>query len=265
MTRWLLRTLTELSSRKTVSRLAGHLAKSRLSRHWIPRFVAMYRVNVAEAEKRPEEYETLQAFFTRRLKPGARPVDADPAALVSPVDGTVVACGPITDGTILQVKGQDYTVRELLNGSPRVPLYLDGHAWVLYLSPSDYHRVHAPCEGDIVETDHVPGRTYPVNDFGLRFMSRVLVRNERRVTYIRHGRGEVAVVKVGALNVSSIRYADPLPHRLAKGEEFAWFEFGSTVVLLTSSGLCTPRADLKPGQTVRMGERLATIRLHPPA
>lgn len=265
MTRWLLRTLTELTSRKTVSRLAGHLAKSRLSRRWITRFAAVYRVNVAEAEKRLDEYETLNAFFTRRLKPGARPVDADPAALVSPVDGTVIACGPVADGTILQVKGQDYTVQELLNGSPRVPLYLNGHAWVLYLSPSDYHRIHAPCDGDIVETDHIPGRTYPVNDFGLRFMRRALARNERRVTYIRHGRGEVAVVKVGALNVASIRYADPLPDRLAKGDEFAWFEFGSTVVLLASGGLCTPRADLQPGQAVRMGERLATIRAHPPA
>jgi len=259
MTRWLLRALTELSSRRSVSRLAGLLANSRLSRRLIPVFVSMYRIDTAEAELPPEHYPTLNAFFTRRLKPGSRPVDPDPAALVSPVDAMLIAAGAVADGTVIEVKGQSYSLPELLGGSPRIPIFAGGCYWVLYLSPSDYHRIHAPCDGDIAEKERIPGRTYPVNEFGLRRLRRVLSRNERLVTYIRHEKGEVAVVKVGAMNVSSIRYAEPLPSRLVKGEEFARFEFGSTVVLLAEGGLCVPREDLRPGDRIRMGERLATF------
>ena len=202
MNRSLLRMMTELSSRKFVSRITGRFAKSSLSRRWIPRFAAMYKIPVEEAEKRLEEYDSLNDFFTRRLKPGSRPVDPSSNALVSPVDAKITACGTIEDGQLLQVKGQDYTLEELLHGSPRTSQYLHGYFWVLYLSPTDYHRIHSPCEGDVVESEHIPGRVYPVNEFGLTSMRRVLSRNERLVSYIRHSLGEVAVVKVGALNVS---------------------------------------------------------------
>lgn len=259
MNRWLLRSMTELTSRKFVSRLTGRLAKSRLSRRWIPRFAALYRIPVEEAEKHWGEYASLNEFFTRRLKPGARSVDDGPGALVSPVDAKITACGRIEDGLLLQVKGQDYTLDELLNGSPRIGQYKSGYYWVLYLSPTDYHRIHAPCAGTIVECEHVPGRVYPVNEFGLTSMRRVLSRNERLITYVRHNEGEVAVVKVGALNVSSIRYVEPKPMQLERGGELAYFEFGSTVVLLTQNGTCNPREDLAPGDKVRMGERLGTL------
>ena len=251
--------MTELSSHKFVSRLTGRFAKSALSRRLIARFAAAYRIAVEEAEKPLDQYGSLNEFFIRRLKPGLRPVDADPAALVSPVDARITACGPVTDGMLLRVKGQDYSLRELLNGSPRLPQYAHGRFWVLYLSPSDYHRIHAPCSGDIVETEHVPGRVYPVNEFGLSWVRGVLSRNERLITYIRHAGGEAAVVKVGALNVSSIRYVEPKPARLEKGQEFAYFEFGSTIVLLTASGTCKPREDLKAGDRVRMGEKLGEL------
>lgn len=259
MSRPLLRLMTELSSRKFVSRMTGRFAKSSLSRRWIPRFAAMYKIPIEEAEKKLADYGSLNEFFTRRLKPGSRVVDAGEQALVSPVDALVTACGPIRDGLLLQVKGQDYTLEELLNGSPRLSQYRHGYYWVLYLSPTDYHRIHSPCEGTVVETEHIPGRVYPVNDFGLRSMKRVLSRNERLVTYIRHDLGETAVVKVGALNVSSIRYVEPKPVRLDRGGELAYFEFGSTVVLLTEDGTCEPRADVKAGTKVRMGERLGTL------
>lgn len=259
MNRPLLRLMTELSSRKFISRLTGTLAKSSLSRRWIPRFAAVYKIPVEEAEKRLDEYGSLNEFFTRRLKPGRRPIDDSAQAIVSPVDALITACGTIEDGLLLQIKGQDYTLDELLNGSPRASQYRHGYYWVLYLSPTDYHRIHSPCEGDIVESEHIPGRVYPVNDFGLKHMKRVLSRNERLVTYIRHSIGEVAVVKVGALNVSSIRYVEPLPKQLDRGGELAYFEFGSTVVLLTEDGTLEPRANLKVGDKVRMGERIGTL------
>jgi len=259
MNRWLLRAMTELTSRKFVSRLTGRLAKSPLSRRMIPRFAKLYRIAVHEAEKPVEQYGSLNEFFTRRLKPGARVVDPAPEALVSPVDALITACGVIRGGTLLQVKGQDYTLGELLNDSPRVSQYRDGCYWVLYLSPTDYHRIHSPCSGTVVESEAIPGRVYPVNEFGLTSMRKVLSRNERLATYIQHEGGEVAVVKVGALNVSSIRYVEPRPKRLERGDELAYFEFGSTVVLLAEDGTCAPRVDLKPGVKVRMGERLGTL------
>lgn len=260
MERRLLRAMTELTSRKWLSRLTGAFAKSSFSRRLIRRFAHAYRISIEEAEKTVEEYRSLNEFFTRRLKPGSRPLDEAENALISPVDARIAACGMIQDGILLQVKGQDYTLDELLGGSPRIPQYQHGYYWVLYLSPTDYHRIHSPCSGKAVETDLIPGRVYPVNDFGLTFMRRVLSRNERLITYIRHEHGEVAVVKVGALNVSSIRYVDNTPPQtVARGAELAYFEFGSTVVLLAENGTVAPRNEIKAGDAVKMGERLGTL------
>jgi phosphatidylserine decarboxylase len=253
--------MTELSSRKWVSQLTGAFAKSRLSRGFIPRFASSYGIRVEEAEKPLHEYGSLNDFFTRRLKPGLRPIDPAPDVLTSPVDALITGMGPIHEGAILNVKGQDYTVEELLNRSPRVVNYKNGFCFVLYLSPTDYHRIHSPASGDVIETEHVPGKVYPVNDFGLTQMRRVLSRNERLITFLREQAGEIAVVKVGALNVSSIRYVEARPpQRLERGGELAYFEFGSTVVLLTENGIFTPRDDLQVGSKVRMGEALGRLR-----
>ncbi|ALS29315.1 archaetidylserine decarboxylase [Paenibacillus cisolokensis] len=259
MTKWLLRSMTELSSRKWISRLTGRFAHSRASRRFIPRFARIYGIRVEEAEKPLEQYTTLNEFFTRRLKPGMRIVDSAPDALVSPVDALITGLGQAREGTVLNIKGQDYSIEELLNRSPRTENYKNGYCIVLYLSPTDYHRIHVPADGTIVERERVTGKVYPVNDFGLRHMRRVLSRNERLITYIRHRGGEMAVVKVGAMNVSGIRYTDPERNEVRKGEELACFEFGSTVVLLTENGTFEPRADLRPGLKVKMGEALGRL------
>ncbi len=256
MTKWLLRSMTELSSRKWISRITGRFAQSAASRHFIPRFAAAYGIKVDEAEKALSEYRTLNEFFTRRLKPGARQIDDGRQSLVSPVDALVTGAGSIEQGTLLNVKGQNYTVDELLGGSPRAANYMSGYYLVLYLSPTDYHRIHVPVTGHVVEREHLPGKVYPVNDFGLRHMRRVLSRNERLITYMSNADGEVAVIKVGAMNVSSIRYILPMKDDLRRGDELACFEFGSTVVLLMEDGSFEPRSDMKPGVKVRMGERL---------
>lgn len=254
-----MRLLTELSSRKWLSRLTGAFAKSGASKPFIPKFAKMYGIRVEDAEKALHEYGSLNEFFTRRLKPGARPIDGRPAILVSPVDALITGMGTIEAGLIVNVKGQDYTLAELLNRSPRMEKYKDGYYFVLYLSPTDYHRIHTPVAGERIETEHIPGKVYPVNDFGLRHMKRVLSRNERLVTYIRHDGGEVAVVKVGALNVSSIKYVDERAQLWERGQELAYFEFGSTVVLLTEDGTFAPREDLAVGHKVKMGEALGTL------
>ncbi|MFD1953693.1 archaetidylserine decarboxylase [Paenibacillus thailandensis] len=263
MNRFLLRSMTELSSRKWISRLTGRFAKSRQSRIFLARFVKLYGINVDEAEKPFKQYESLNEFFTRRLQEGARPIDHSADTLTSPVDALITGIGTIKDGTIVNVKGQDYTVDELLSHSPRMENYRNGRYIVLYLSPTDYHRIHAPATGRIVEREHIAGKVYPVNDFGMRHMRGVLSRNERLITYIRLKEGEVAVVKVGAMNVSSIRYTEPLADTVQKGEELAYFEFGSTVVLLTQQGLFVPRPDLKEGVKIKMGEALGKLGVQP--
>ncbi|ASS68967.1 MULTISPECIES: archaetidylserine decarboxylase [unclassified Paenibacillus] len=256
---WLFRHMTELGSRKWISRLTGSFAKSRASRGFIPRFARTYGIRTEEAERAIQEYATLNEFFTRRLKPGMRPVDDTADMAVSPVDALVTGAGPIQDGTMLGIKGQDYTVEELLNGSPRIQNYRNGYYAVLYLSPTDYHRIHVPADGVIVEREHLPGRVYPVNEFGLTRMRRVLSRNERLVTYMTHNGGEIAIVKVGALNVSSIRYTEPQTADVRRGDELAYFEFGSTVVLLFEDGTFEPRTDLAVGLKVKMGEQLGKL------
>lgn len=264
MMRWLLRSMIELSSRKWISRMTGRLAQSTVSRGFIRSFAQIYQIQIQEAEKPISEYRSLNEFFTRRLIPGARPIDNDPAALVSPVDALITSAGPVKSGTIFNIKGQDYTIEDLLGRSPRAAKYSEGFYMVLYLSPTDYHRIHVPIDGTIVERVHTPGKVYPVNDFGLRHMKRVLSRNERLTTYIRHYGGEVAVIKIGAMNVSSIKYVEPLVKDVEKGQELAYFEFGSTVVLLTEDRTFTLRDHLNPGMKVRMGESLGTLRLSNP-
>jgi phosphatidylserine decarboxylase len=252
--------LTELSSRKWISQLTGRVAQSKVSRHWIPRFAKLYGISIDDAEKTLEDYASLNDFFTRRLKSGLRPIDGEVNSMVSPVDGLITGIGEIKDGQLLNVKGQDYTVEELLNHSPRIVNYAHGFYMVIYLSPTDYHRIHSPISGKILETEYIRGKVYPVNDFGLRYMRRTLSRNERLITYIQHQSGEVAVVKVGAMNVSSIRYVEPTSSQQERGQELAFFEFGSTVVLLMESGTFSPRNDLMCNSKVKMGEAIGLIR-----
>ncbi|MEB3100443.1 archaetidylserine decarboxylase [Ferviditalea candida] len=254
-----LRLLTELTSRKWISRITGSYAKSKFSKPFIPHFAKIYGIRIEDAEKRLDEYQSLNEFFTRRLKPDVRAIDGDASSVISPVDAVITGLGTIESGRIVNVKGQDYTIDELLNDSPRKVNYRDGFYFVLYLSPSDYHRIHAPIGGKIVETEHIAGKVYPVHDFALREMRRVLSRNERLITYIQHAAGELAVVKVGAMNVSSIRYVEPLPGQINKGDELAYFEFGSTVVLLMENGTFRCREDLNIGMPVRMGQSLGKI------
>ncbi|MFD1772403.1 archaetidylserine decarboxylase [Paenibacillus rhizophilus] len=260
MVKRLLRLMTELSSHRWISRIMGAFSHSRISRLLIPAFIRTYHIPASQAEKDPSEYATLNEFFSRRLKPGMRTITEETDAVASPVDAMITAMGDISSGTILNVKGQDYKLEELLNHSPHQELYKKGFFFVLYLSPTDYHRIHSPVTGKMAESDYIRGRCYPVNEFGMRHMKGVLCRNERLITYIAHRAGEIAVVKVGAMNVSSIRYSDESKRAWEIGEDLAYFEFGSTVVLLAENGIFIPRPGLEPGMKVKMGEMLGFLR-----
>lgn len=257
---WLLRSMTELTSRKWISAITGAFAQSPLSRKLIRTFANTYKIDIDEAEKPLEQYRTLNEFFTRRLKPNMRQIDAAAEAVVSPVDALITSCGQIDKGTIVNVKGQNYSIAELLADEQRSRAFEHGYYFVLYLSPTDYHRIHAPVAGKIVDKVHLPGKVYPVNQFGLTHMKLVLSRNERLITYIQAGERMIAAVKVGALNVSSIQYVDKNKTELERGEELAYFAFGSTVVLLAESDSFEADEGIKPDMKVRMGQRLGLLK-----
>lgn len=248
-----------LVSYKGLSRMTGYLTQTSWSRHLIPWYAKKFDIRTDEAEKDLKEYRSLNEFFIRRLKDGLRPVDPDPDSLASPVDGTVTGIGRIYASLSLMVKGQPYTVGELLGGASACGRFGDGFFIVLYLSPADYHRVHSPVGGEITARLHLPGRTYPVHGKSLA-AGKVLDRNERLITVIRHRHGVLTVAKVGALNVSGIKYTDPGSGNPEKGEELAYFEFGSTVVLLMENGPFAFRGDLRTGSRVRAGETLGRWR-----
>jgi phosphatidylserine decarboxylase len=223
----------------------------------------------------PFAYESFNAFFTRELRPGARPLAPDAHALVSPVDGTVSQLGAINAGALLQAKGMQYTCEGLLADVPAASRYLGGSFACLYLAPYNYHRIHMPCDGVLRATRYVPGHLFSVNAATARTVPDLFARNERVVCDFDTDDGPLCLVLVGALFVGSIEtvYAgeiNPPPARGGKvqvieagtgrtfkrGEELGRFNMGSTVIVLTGAAAkYAPRVE--PGEPVRLGQLLA--------
>lgn len=246
-----------------MSALVGWLADRRVPRALRPaayRTFARYAgADLEEARGTLDIYPSLSAFFVRQLVDGARPVDAAPERLISPVDGTVQAIAPVGRGDFVQAKGHHYPVAELLDGVGS-DLDLEGAlAWTLYLGPKDYHRIHAPEAGRLTEVHWVRGSRFSVAPDVLA-RRKVLSINERCVLRFETARGPLLLVCVGALNVGRIRVTgvepgvDAEPNReLARGDEVARFELGSTVVLITPPGSARPNVWTYEGRAVRLG------------
>ena len=281
----LVRDLIRWAPKRTFSTALGAVARipvpqgarAAVYRAWARRF----GIDLAEAELPLEEYPTLDDFFTRRLREGARPVDSDPEVAVSPVDAEVLEVGELEGGRLLQAKGCEFTVGALLADTARAERYLGGDYVTLYLSPRDYHRIHAPVAGRIVACSHVPGELFPVNARAVRDVEGLYCCNERLVTFLEGGFGEVAVVKVAACGVGCVtatydpgvrthtprcagrRDYDP-PPEVRKGDEIGVFHLGSTVIVLFQPG----RVALEPltrGQRLQCGRPLARRRGPRPA
>lgn len=244
------------------------------------RFARAYGIEIAEAEQALAAYPRIDDFFTRRLRAGARTIDPAPDAVVSPADGTVVESGVVTAGQLLQVKGVHFALDVLLDDPDGARRLAGGAYLTTYLSPRDYHRVHAPVSGRIVGWRHVPGILLPV---GARSVARepgLFTRNERLVTWIEGEAGLCAVVMVAAVGVGNItaaydpdvethgrsfvraavrqRVYDPAKS-VTKGQELGTFHMGSTTVAIFEAA----RVDLRsfsPGQQTRMGEGIGSIR-----
>jgi phosphatidylserine decarboxylase len=279
MNKRFIRGLIHRLPQNTMSRTMGKITASRLSRLAIHRYVKHYRIDLSAVEKPLKEYRSLKDFFTRRLKPEARPIAQGADVVVSPVDGTVSQMGKIAQGTLFQAKGKVYSVAELLGDDNEMAARFCGGQFItIYLSPRDYHRIHMPVDGRLERYTYLPGRLYPVNQLGVEHVERLFARNERLITYIDSQQfGHVALVKVGALFVGSVKVAygtattnvrngRQISNAIAgkpqyeKGRELGWFEFGSTVILLFEPGRIEWTEGIKEGRSLFMGQRLATKR-----
>jgi phosphatidylserine decarboxylase len=241
----------------------------------IRRVIRHFGVDMTEAlEPDPTVYLSFNEFFTRALRPGARPVAEDPA-ISCPADGALSQLGEIAGGRIFQAKRRDYSLLELLGGRRDWAERFDGGSFAtIYLSPRDYHRVHMPIAGDLREMIHVPGRLFSVNPVTTSLVPRLFARNERVVCLFEGAAGPMAVILVGAIFVGSMdtvwagqvtpasarepssRYGGKSAVRLEKGAEMGRFNMGSTVILLFPRGRVRWDGSLQPDDQVRMGQRI---------
>lgn len=257
----LYRLMIELTNGRLTSALLKRFSTSKLSRFFIPSFAKVYHLNLDEMEKPLDDFPTLHDLFTRRLKAGARIHDSDSKSVVSPVDAVFEEIGNIGENNEITVKGKTYSIAEMLGNQEVLTKYIGGTYILLYLSPSHYHRIHSPITGEITGQWTLGKKSYPVNKLGLKYGRQTLAKNYRRVTEIKHENGHVAVVKVGAMFVNSIEIVHE-GSRINKGDELAYFTFGSTVVLLFEQGTFAINNELQPPTGVLVGQVLGEMSNH---
>jgi phosphatidylserine decarboxylase len=264
---------------RMISRLTGMLTKIRwrwLKNLVIANFARAYGVDLSEARSAdPNDYEHFNAFFTRALKADARPMGE---GWLSPADGVLSQSGAIRAGRIIQAKGLDYSVAELLADDDMAARYQSGSFATIYLSPRDYHRLHMPWQGRLLKHLHVPGRLFSVALWTVARIPRLLARNERLVAEFESDAGRFVLVLVGAVNVGSIEtvwagtVTPPYGARISsksfesgtqivldRGSEMGRFNLGSTIVMLSERKLNFVR---EPGSAIRMGQSLASNQEH---
>lgn len=246
-------------------------------KNWLIRgFLRLYAIDMADAvQPDPFRYASFNEFFTRALRPDARSLAKEPRQIACPVDGVISEAGKIDGDTLLQAKGRNYTLKELLASCAWAKDFEGGSFATIYLAPFNYHRVHMPLAGRLRETVYVPGRLFSVNAATASLVPRLFARNERVLTWFDTAFGEFALILVGALNVGSIATVwagdiTPAPRRVAttlppqavsldKGEELGRFNMGSTVILLFQKDRARWHAELRAGATVRLGQSLGYL------
>ena len=247
------RFLIELTNGRWTSSLLKKFALSKASRFIIPSFSKTYRINEREMEKTKAEYHSLHDFFTRRLRENAREIDVEANSVISPVDAVINDIGLIESSHQITVKGKQYSIKEMLGSDERVMKYTDGYYMIFYLSPSHYHRIHSPVDGVVVDQWTLGTKSYPVNKLGLKYGKNTLSKNYRTISEVKHASGQLAIVKVGAMFVNSIELIHE-NEKLAKGEEMAYFSFGSTVVLLFEKDSFQLKSSIRPPTNIKVGE-----------
>ena len=272
--------LTNRVPRIALTHLVGWFSKIEIP--WITRAsIAVWKAfsDLDLSEARKTTFTSLHDCFIRELKPGLRPVDADPHAMSSPCDAIVGACGEVQGVTVFQAKGFPYTLQDLLGNddtaADTAERYRDGCYVTLRLTSSMYHRFHAPHDCRVEHVRYISGDTWNVNPIALKRVERLYCKNERAVirTRLEAGGHEVTLVPVAAILVASIRlhFLDVLLHlkyrgphempcdaRFDKGDEMGWFQHGSTIIVLAPKG-CALSPGVAPGAQVRMGQRLMEL------
>lgn len=266
-----------------LSRLIGRLAscqKPWLKDCFIRWFIKRYNVNMEEAlESDPQNYPDFNSFFTRALRPDARALAQQLTDILCPVDGCISQIGQLNQQTLLQAKGHDFLLTDLLGGdAQRAIIFQNGHFATLYLAPKDYHRVHMPLDGQLIHMTYVPGRLFSVNQQTAQSVPKLFARNERVICYFNTPAGAMAVILVGAMIVASIETVwagtiAPSSRRtiqqwnyqeqainLARGAELGRFKLGSTALILFSDGHAQWDEAMSPNNTVRLGQKLGVWR-----
>lgn len=265
-----------LLPQQSLSSLCGRLADNSLFyKPFIKWFIHHYKVNMSEAlHEEVNHYKSFNDFFTRRLKPAARTIDNNEKTLISPVDGTISQIGQARKGRIIQAKGRDYSVLELLAGDTKLAAgFSEGRYATLYLSPKDYHRIHFPIDATVDKMIYVPGKLFAVKPSVVENVPNLFARNERLIISLNTKLGKVAFVMVGAMivgamgtdwhgdikrtqSISTWTYEDnTLSYK--KGDELGYFKLGSTVILLFENGanlIWYPT--LSSGEALQLGQRL---------
>lgn len=230
-------------------------------------FARQFKINLEEAEKDISQYKNIQQLFTRRLKPGIRPIQG---RIVHPCDSEITANGNIESGSLIQAKGKAYQLKDLLQNHSEAKKFINGCFATYYLCPTDYHRVHSPFTGRIRKIDYIPGNLWPVNRWSVNSIDSLFSVNERLNFYIENEEFSAVLVMVGATNVGKItspylknfasnqfgpaRNFDNINQNIEVGQELGCFEMGSTVVMIYNDKI-SDRIHFTTGQ-VQLGEKL---------
>ncbi len=264
-----------------VSVLAGKLADVKtpwIKNNFIKQFAKAYNIDMSNAVQ-PEltEYACFNDFFTRAIDLSSRPIDQDESSLCSPVDGAMSQFGAIDQGKIIQAKNHHYSALELLGGDlSQAKQFENGEFCTIYLAPKDYHRIHMPCDGKLIEMIHVPGQLFSVNPLTAQNVPKLFARNERVVCLFETRFGKMAMILVGATIVGSIETVwagnitpptrkdvkrwqyDNESISLTKGEEMGRFKLGSTVVLLMENKQWQWDPSVALEKSLILGQKLVT-------
>ncbi|MCC3356640.1 phosphatidylserine decarboxylase [Bacillus sp. REN16] len=259
MRKWLYRFFIELTNHRLSSAILKKFSQSRVSAILIPSYAKIYKINQAEMEKNLTDFATLHDLFVRQLNKNSRQIDQQENSVISPVDGVIEEIGMITLNKEMIVKNKHYSIQEMLGDEESLAKYVGGTFFILYLSPSHYHRIHSPISGIITKQWELGRKSYPVNRLGLKYGREPLSKNFRKITEIRAVDSFVGVVKVGAMFINSIETTHT-SDSVKKGEEIAYFSFGSTVILLFEKDGFTINPEIKPATNIKVGEVLGKLK-----
>ncbi|USE33857.1 archaetidylserine decarboxylase [Endozoicomonas sp. SCSIO W0465] len=260
--------------------LAYHIAEKQwpwFKNHLITDFIARNNIDMSEAlHENPEHYRSFNDFFTRALKQGVRPLPEDPDLIISPVDGTISQIGPIENDRIIQAKHHNYSLSALFAGDKQLASrFKHGQFSTIYLSPSDYHRIHMPTSGTLQQMIYVPGSLYSVNAATTNDIEGLYARNERVISIFATDVGEMAVIMVGAMVVGSMEtvWAGPVKPKsrqitwqsykdrtvyLKRGDEMGRFKLGSTTIVLFANPEVRWFEYHQPGNKIKMGTAIGS-------